>query len=218
MTAAGGAPATGVHVALLRGVNVGGRTLAMAHVRAICTGLGYEDVATYIQSGNVVLRTGAARGGAIAKELAEAIRDQAEMDVTVIVRDAGALRAVLAANPFADRVDDGRLYVTFLAGPQTGSRFRPMRGFRTNSCPGTGSCTCGARAATGARSSTTSSSSAVSACRRRRGIGAPSRVWHRWPPRQVRADRARRRDGLTAVGDPGGPLPPGASRRPTRGD
>ena len=117
MTAAGAAPATGVHVALLRGVNVGGRTLAMAELRAICSDLGYRDVATYIQSGNVVLRAGDDRGGAIAHELADAIRAQAGMEVAVIVREARELRAVLEANPYADRADDGHLYVTFLAGP-----------------------------------------------------------------------------------------------------
>ena len=41
-------------VALLRAVNVGGRKLPMAELRALCGRLGWEDVATYIQSGNVV--------------------------------------------------------------------------------------------------------------------------------------------------------------------
>ena len=41
-------------VALLRAVNVGGRKLPMAELRALCAELGWEDVATYIQSGNVV--------------------------------------------------------------------------------------------------------------------------------------------------------------------
>lgn len=44
-----------VHVALLRAVNVGGTTsLAMADLKAICEGLGFADVKTYIQSGNVL--------------------------------------------------------------------------------------------------------------------------------------------------------------------
>ena len=43
------------HVALLRGINVGGRNkVAMADLRAVMTSLGYTEVATYIQSGNVV--------------------------------------------------------------------------------------------------------------------------------------------------------------------
>ena len=55
-------------VALLRGVNVGGRKLPMAELRALCAELGWEDVATYIQSGNVVFaaegRPAGAGGGA----------------------------------------------------------------------------------------------------------------------------------------------------------
>src|SRR6266487_3948114 len=43
------------HIALLRGINVGGRNrVAMADLRKVVLGLGYTDVATYIQSGNVV--------------------------------------------------------------------------------------------------------------------------------------------------------------------
>ena len=44
----------GRRVALLRAVNVGGRKLPMAELRALCAELGWTDVATYIQSGNVV--------------------------------------------------------------------------------------------------------------------------------------------------------------------
>ena len=47
-----------VHVALLRAINVGGTgKLPMADLRAICEGLGFSDVATYIQSGNVLFRS-----------------------------------------------------------------------------------------------------------------------------------------------------------------
>ena len=50
-------------VALLRGINVGGRgKLPMADLRAIATDLGYDDVATYIQSGNLVLTSREQRG------------------------------------------------------------------------------------------------------------------------------------------------------------
>ncbi len=44
-------------LALLRAVNVGGRKLPMAGLRALCAELGWDDVATYIQSGNVVFTT-----------------------------------------------------------------------------------------------------------------------------------------------------------------
>ena len=56
--------AMGRMVALLRAVNVGGRKLPMAELRALCAGLGWEDVATYIQSGNVVFTRRASRPSA----------------------------------------------------------------------------------------------------------------------------------------------------------
>lgn len=86
-------------IALLRAVNVGGRKLPMAALRALCGELGWKDVETYIQSGNVVF---AAAGGAEAIEarLEEAIEDRFGLGVPVIVRTAAQWSACIAANPF----------------------------------------------------------------------------------------------------------------------
>jgi uncharacterized protein (DUF1697 family) len=86
-------------VALLRAVNVGGRKLPMAQLRALCGELGWEDARTYIQSGNLVF---AATGKAEALEtkLEEAIKDRFKLDVPVIVRTAAQWAAYVAANPF----------------------------------------------------------------------------------------------------------------------
>jgi len=52
------------HIALLRGINVGGRNkVAMADLREVVSGLGHTDVVTYIQSGNVVFTSGTGAGG-----------------------------------------------------------------------------------------------------------------------------------------------------------
>jgi len=49
----------GTHVALLRGINLAGHNkVGMADLRDVVASLGHEDVATYIQSGNVVFTTG----------------------------------------------------------------------------------------------------------------------------------------------------------------
>jgi uncharacterized protein (DUF1697 family) len=138
VTAAGAARGTGVHVALLRGVNVGGRTLAMSLLRTMCADLGYEDVTTYIQSGNVVLRSPVTHAGGIAGELAGAIRDRASMEVAVIVLGGRRLRSVLDANPFADRAEEGRLYVTFLSGAPDAAEIMPDAGSPDEFVPGDG--------------------------------------------------------------------------------
>src|SRR4051812_23082188 len=87
-------------VALLRAVNVGGRALPMAALRALCEAeLGWGEVATYIQSGNVVF---AAKGKAEALEAAleQAIEAKFSFEVPVMVRTASEWHALLAANPF----------------------------------------------------------------------------------------------------------------------
>lgn len=103
-------------VALLRAVNVGGTgLLPMSELAALCTGLGFQDVRTYIQSGNVVFRTPLAAeraGEALAKKLAVHMRRPCD----VMVRDADALRALLAANPFPG-AEPARVIVLFYAQP-----------------------------------------------------------------------------------------------------
>ena len=73
-------------IALLRAVNVGGRTMKAAQLKAVAEGLGHEQVATYVNSGNVVL---VPAGGQSASDVAGAPADL----------DQQLLRAALAAGP-----------------------------------------------------------------------------------------------------------------------
>jgi uncharacterized protein (DUF1697 family) len=88
------------YIALLRGINVGGKALKMADLKDAVSTLGFADVQTYLQSGNMVFRTAAADTGALAERIADAIRDHAVMDVTVMVRDAAEWRRVVTGNPY----------------------------------------------------------------------------------------------------------------------
>jgi uncharacterized protein (DUF1697 family) len=93
-------------IALLRAVNVGGRKLPMAELRALCEGeLGWEDVETYIQSGNLVFR-GKGSAAALESTLEEAIEARFALDVPVVVRTAAQWAACASANPFADAARD----------------------------------------------------------------------------------------------------------------
>jgi uncharacterized protein (DUF1697 family) len=104
-------------VALLRGVNVGGRTLPMQQLRDLFAALGYLDVATYIQSGNVLFRAERDDRQAMADEIRAAIDATIGHRVTVVLRTPPDLERVIAANPYADRDATKPLYVTFLADP-----------------------------------------------------------------------------------------------------
>jgi uncharacterized protein (DUF1697 family) len=92
-------------VALLRAVNVGGRKLPMAELRALCGELGWKDVETYIQSGNIVF-TAAGPGGELERRLEEAIEARFGMGVPVMVRTASQWAVYVAANPFPKAAEE----------------------------------------------------------------------------------------------------------------
>lgn len=104
--------------ALLRGVNVGGRNkLEMAELRAVATECGYEDVRTYIQSGNLVFSTTATSTATVAKRLREAIADRTAVAPEVTVRTRRDLADVVKKNPFLKRGEDpAHLHVVFRTG------------------------------------------------------------------------------------------------------
>jgi uncharacterized protein (DUF1697 family) len=105
------------YVALLRGINVGGhRRLPMADLRDLLTGLGYTDVATYVQSGNAVLDAATDDAGAVAAAVSAAIRDRFALEVPTVVRSAERMRAVVAANPL-EVPDPARFLVLFATEP-----------------------------------------------------------------------------------------------------
>ena len=108
-----------IYAALVRGVNVGGKNrLAMGDLRALVETLGGEDVATYVQSGNVVFRSAHPNAAAVARELTAALERDAGLSVAVAVRTGAELERIVAANPYADREDDpAKLHVAFFVEP-----------------------------------------------------------------------------------------------------
>lgn len=106
------------HVALLRGVNVGGRNrLAMADLRAVVEGLGFSEVATYIQSGNVVFGGSEAGSTELALALERAIAGSADVRPGVVVLSREELVAVVSGNPYPDETNPKNLHVAFHRGP-----------------------------------------------------------------------------------------------------
>lgn len=111
-----------VHVALLRAVNLGSHgKVPMADLRAWCADLGFTDVATYLQSGNVAfIAEGAADGdeATVAARLGDRIEAGCGVRTPVLVRGPAELADVVAGNPFADEVAAGDpkfVHVAFLS-------------------------------------------------------------------------------------------------------
>jgi uncharacterized protein (DUF1697 family) len=115
------------YLALLRGINVGGRNkVAMADLRLIATDLGYTDVATYIQSGNLLFSSGggAGQGGRPpgpradkpaehARALERAIAERLQVRPAVVVISAAELARTIKANPFPGETNDRCLHAVF---------------------------------------------------------------------------------------------------------
>jgi uncharacterized protein (DUF1697 family) len=99
-------------------VNVGGRKLPMAVLRDLCAGLGWQDVATYIQSGNVLFEA-PGKDEALEQALEAAILAESGLDVPVVVRTAGAWAKLAQGNPFekAAREAPNRLHLLVAKRP-----------------------------------------------------------------------------------------------------
>jgi uncharacterized protein (DUF1697 family) len=113
-------PKTSTVIALLRGINVGGKNkLAMAELRSIAAEAGFPGSTTHVQSGNIVLPSvPAGKVGSVAEVLHAAIAEATGLDVPVITRTASEWRAIIDANPFPAAAADGtKLHVIVLDGP-----------------------------------------------------------------------------------------------------
>ncbi|HEY5274589.1 MAG TPA: DUF1697 domain-containing protein [Acidimicrobiales bacterium] len=120
------------YVALLRGINVGGKgKLSMQELRELFESLGFEDVRTVIQSGNVVFR---AASRPSSSGLETAIAERFQITSAVVLRSSSELAKAVHNNPFGD-VDRKYLHVGFmgqaLSDPELAAldlgRFAPER-------------------------------------------------------------------------------------------
>jgi uncharacterized protein (DUF1697 family) len=103
------------HVALLRGINVGGRNkVPMAELREVVASLGHNEVATYIQSGNVLFTTAETDNAKLAAALESAIEDRFGLWSSVVVLSRDELAQVLDANPYPDEPNPRLVHVVFL--------------------------------------------------------------------------------------------------------
>ena len=117
------------YVALLRAVNVGGRSVPMAGLREAVAALGFTGVRTLLQSGNVVFQTRARATAQLETALEEMMAKRLGVATDVLVRGAGEWAEVVARNPFPDeaRSDPGRLVVVALKAPPAREAVEALR-------------------------------------------------------------------------------------------
>jgi len=104
-------------VSLLRGINVGGnKKIKMAELKALYESLGFTDVKTLLQSGNVVFKGANADTDPIGQQIEASIRKQFGFESKIIMRSADEWRMVVARHPFSAEqlAEPGKILVTFL--------------------------------------------------------------------------------------------------------
>ena len=116
-----------LQVALLRGINVGGKhPVPMATLAGLFTELGCTAVRTYVQSGNVLFAPPSQ--GLSAERAAHAIEARFGFAVPIILRSRTEMARMLAANPFATTAADPRLlHAVFLAAPLSPAQLATLR-------------------------------------------------------------------------------------------
>lgn len=105
------------YVAFLRGINVGGHNkIKMEALREMFERLGYENVRTYINSGNVIFEAGTTKDDKLAAEIEQAIRSEFSLNIKVMVRTMSEIEEIIKNNPFDGQfASDKDLHVLFLA-------------------------------------------------------------------------------------------------------
>ncbi len=104
------------YVALLRGINVSGKNMIkMETLRATFESLGFTDVKSYINSGNLVFKTAKTDDAKLAKKVHDAIQAEFGFDISVMVRTMSEIEEIVAWHPFAGQFESHKdVHVFFL--------------------------------------------------------------------------------------------------------
>jgi len=114
------------HVALIRGINVGGKRVAMADLRTLATDLGYTGVRTLLNSGNLLFSTRAS-AAATAQRLETTMASELGITARVMVLTRAEVAEIVGKNPLAKvATNPSRLLVTVLADPADRRHLTPL--------------------------------------------------------------------------------------------
>ena len=120
-----------LHIALLRGINIAGhKQIAMADLRDLLARLGFDDVRSLLQSGNLVFRSRARATAALERLLEAETEKRLGVRTDYFVRTADEWRAVIANNPFRDEAgrDPGHLVVMCLRDAPGAKAVKALQG------------------------------------------------------------------------------------------
>ncbi len=118
------------HLALLRGINVSGHNMIkMDILKTILENVGFKNVETYVQSGNVFLEAEDENAQSIGFTIKQEIAKQLGLDVSIIVISKADLEKCLTNNPFfkEKEVDTKKLYVAFISKELNNSALNELK-------------------------------------------------------------------------------------------
>lgn len=104
------------YVAFLRGINVGGKNkVKMETLREICTEQGFENVKTYINSGNIIFETAKSDDKKLAEKIEKAIENEFSLNIKTMVRSIAEIEDIVKNNPFDGQFENDKdMHVFFL--------------------------------------------------------------------------------------------------------
>jgi uncharacterized protein (DUF1697 family) len=104
------------YVAFLRGINVGGKNkIKMETLREVCSALGFENVKTYINSGNIIFETAKTADKTLAAKIESTIEKEFGLNIKTIVRSIDEIKDLVESNPFAGEFENDKdVHVFFL--------------------------------------------------------------------------------------------------------
>jgi uncharacterized protein (DUF1697 family) len=117
------------HIVMLRGINVSGhKPVKMERLRSSLTALGFADVQTYIQSGNIVFAAPPDSAARLIAKIEQKILADFGFAVPVFLRTAKEMEKIAKQNPFlkVPEIDPTKLHVTFLAGDPPKTALGPL--------------------------------------------------------------------------------------------
>jgi uncharacterized protein (DUF1697 family) len=103
-----------IYISMIRGINVGGKSVKMADLRDVYLSLDLENVKTYIQSGNVVFKSENEDPKTLSKKIQQKILDTIGYDIKVVIRTIDELKNIIKSYPF-EIEEEKQVYITFLS-------------------------------------------------------------------------------------------------------
>ncbi len=122
------------YVALPRGINVtGSNMIKLAELKAAFESLGFENVVTYINSGNVAFDSKKTAEATLVKKIAPVVEKLAGKPISVMVRSQNDIKTILASDPFAGKYErPQQMHVLFMNGPMAADKVKDLQEQQTD--------------------------------------------------------------------------------------